>query len=110
MAFNSFPINTENVDNNPFPKVILVEQGSAPSAPAAGTQKVYLDSTTHQLTREDSGSAVRDVEAIQATLSEDPASPVNGTWWLRDDGGSPASIALRFRKGGVTYTLAEVTL
>lgn len=96
--------------NNPFPKVILVEQGSTPATPSSGAQKLFLDDTTHQLNRVDENDDVRDIEAIQATLSADPASPKNGTWWVVDDGGSPASVALRFHKGGVTYTLAEVTV
>lgn len=110
MAFTTLPIETENASNNPYPKLILVEQGSTPSTPDAGTQKVFARSSDGHICAEDDASAVRDLEAIQQTLSADPASPVNGTWWLVDDGGSPASIALRFRKGGVTYTLAEVTV
>lgn len=95
--------------NNPFPSILIVE-GTKPTAPAAGRQRPYIDSTTHHVSRVDSSDVARDLEAIQATLSADPASPVNGTWWVTDDGGSPASIALKFRKGGVTYVLAEVTL
>lgn len=101
---------TELGSNNPFPKVIFVEQGSTPTTPAAGQQKLFIDSTTHHLNRVDSSSVVVDLEAIGQVLSADPASPVNGTFWVTDDGGSPAAIKLRFRKGGISYTLAEVTV
>lgn len=96
--------------NNPFPSVLIVEQGSTPTTPAAGKQRLYAKSSDGHFYAVDDAGAVRDLEAIQQTLSADPASPVNGTWWLVDDGGSPSSIALRVRKGGVTYTVAEITV
>jgi hypothetical protein len=40
---------------------------------------------------------------IVPVQAADPASPVNGTVWFFDDGGSPASLSIRWRKGGVTY-------
>lgn len=96
--------------NNPFPSVLVVEQASAPTTPAAGRQRLYAKTTDGHFYAVDDAGVERDLEAIQQTLSADPASPVNGTWWLTDDGGSPAAIKLRFRKGGTTYTLAEVTV
>jgi hypothetical protein len=36
-------------------------------------------------------------------LTADPGSPVNGTMWGFDDGGTPANVSIRYRKGGVTY-------
>jgi hypothetical protein len=39
--------------DNPFPS-ILVEEGAEPSAPAAGKQRLYIDSSTHKLKRTDS--------------------------------------------------------
>ena len=110
MAFTTFPINTENASNNPFPKLILVEQGSTPATPAAGQQKVYPKTADGHVYALDDAGVERDLEAVQQTLTADPVSPANNTWWLVDDGGSPASVALRFRKGGATYTLAEVTV
>jgi hypothetical protein len=40
--------------DNPFPSLLITE-GTAPTAPAAGKQRVYIDSTTHKLTVENSG-------------------------------------------------------
>ncbi len=96
--------------NNPFPSELFVEQGSTPASPAAGRQRLFIDSADHHAKRVNSSGVVVDIEAIGQVLSADPASPVNGQFWVTDDGGSPASIALKFRKGGVTYTLAEVTV
>lgn len=43
-------------------------------------------------------------------LTADPGSPADDTWWVVRDGGSPQAVALKVRIGGVTYTLAEITL
>jgi hypothetical protein len=40
----------------------IVEQSSAPSSPAAGDQRVYIDTTKHHLERKDSGGVVTDIE------------------------------------------------
>lgn len=106
----TYPFDTIQTGNATFPKVLFEEQGSDPTTPASGKQNVYPKTSNGHLHAQDDAGAVRDIEAIQQTLSADPASPVNGSWWLVDDGGSPASVAIRFRKGGVTYTLAEVTV
>jgi hypothetical protein len=48
---------------------------------------------------------------VQVVLPADPASPSDGTWWLRQTGSSPTmSVALRVQIAGVTYTVAEITL
>jgi hypothetical protein len=52
---------------------------------------------------QDDAGVVRDLEAIQQVLTSDPASPIDGTVWFFDDGGSPASLSIRWRKAGVTY-------
>lgn len=39
--------------DNAFPSILITE-GTEPSAPAAGKQRVYIDSTTHKLKRTDS--------------------------------------------------------
>lgn len=104
------PTSTKLGSNNQFPSLLFVEQGSTPTTPDANQQRVYPKTANGHFHAVDDAGAERDLEAIQQTLSADPASPVNGTWWLVDDGGSPASVALRVRKGGVTYTVAEITV
>jgi hypothetical protein len=43
-------------------------------------------------------------------LSADPVSPVQGQVWILLTGTSPTRVAsLKFRDGGVTYTLVSVT-
>jgi hypothetical protein len=52
--------------DNKFPKVIITE-GSAPSSPSAGDQKLYIDSSSHHLSRKNSSGTVVDLETNQAT-------------------------------------------
>lgn len=35
--------------NNPYPSVLLVEQGSAPANPASGDQRLYISTTDHKV-------------------------------------------------------------
>jgi hypothetical protein len=53
--------NTKGSDN-PFPSLLIVE-GTEPTAPSAGLQRLYIDSTTHKLKRTDSAGADVDIEA-----------------------------------------------
>lgn len=48
--------------DNKFPKLIVTE-GTAPSSPSAGDQKLYIDSTSHHLSRKNSAGVVTDLEA-----------------------------------------------
>lgn len=54
--------------DNKFPKVILTES-AAPASPSAGDQKVYIDSTSHHLSRKDSSGTVVDLETNQVAAS-----------------------------------------
>jgi hypothetical protein len=47
--------------DNVFPKLI-VSEGTTPSSPAAGSQKLFIDSADHKLKRVDSSGAVSTVE------------------------------------------------
>jgi len=77
--------------DNAFPSILITE-GTEPSAPAAGKQRLYIDSTTHKLKRTDSSGTDVTLEAAAATanLLVDIATPivrtagshtVNGTTW-----------------------------
>ncbi|MGZ4663581.1 MAG: hypothetical protein ACXV5Q_00645 [Frankiaceae bacterium] len=55
--------------NNTFPSVLLAEQAAAPSAPAAGKQRQYLDSTTHKMRRVDSSGAVVQAAEVVETVN-----------------------------------------
>lgn len=51
--------------DNPFPSLLITE-GTEPSAPAAGKQRLYIDSTSHHLSRTDSSGAEVDIESAAA--------------------------------------------
>lgn len=54
-------------ENNLSPYLTLVE-GTEPSAPAAGQQRVYIDSTTHKLKRTNSSGTDTTIEGITDDL------------------------------------------
>ncbi len=60
--------------NNPFPSVLVVE-GTVPTSPAAGQQRVYIDSTTKRIKRVNSAGLAVDVEA--------QLYDANGGYWER---------------------------
>lgn len=47
--------------NNVFPKIVLEEQASTPATPAAGTQKLFIDSADGKLKRVDESDVVTEV-------------------------------------------------
>ncbi len=51
--------------DNAFPSLLITE-GTEPSAPAAGKQRVYIDSTTHHLMRTNSSGTETDIETAAA--------------------------------------------
>ncbi len=55
----------ERASDNPFPS-ILIEEGTEPTAPAAGHQRLYIDSTTHLLKATNSSGTDRTIEGISA--------------------------------------------
>lgn len=48
--------------DNAFPSILITE-GTEPSAPAAGKQRLYIDSTTHKLKRTNSSGTDVDIES-----------------------------------------------
>jgi len=50
--------------DNAFPSILITE-GTEPSAPAAGKQRLYIDSTSHKLKRTDSGGVDVTIEGSQ---------------------------------------------
>lgn len=51
--------------DNPFPSLLITE-GTEPAAPAAGKQRLYIDSTTHKLKRTDSSGTDVTIESTAA--------------------------------------------
>lgn len=66
--------------DNAFPSILITE-GTEPSAPAAGKQRLYIDSTSHKLKRTDSSGTDVDIEAgsIGAWTSFTPTWTSTGT-------------------------------
>jgi len=50
------------VSNSKNPKLIFVEQGSAPATPDSGEQKVFIRSSDHHVCRVNSAGSVTDIE------------------------------------------------
>jgi len=61
--------------DNQFPKLVLTEQGSTPSNPAAGDQKLFVRDSDHHVCRVNSDGAVKDIER-----SFKPCSPSRAIW------------------------------
>lgn len=54
--------------DNPFPS-ILIEEATEPSAPAAGHQRLYIDSTSHKLKATNSSGTDRDIEGLSNPMT-----------------------------------------
>lgn len=72
--------------DNAFPSILITE-GTEPSAPAAGKQRLYIDSTSHHLMRTNSSGTETDLEAASGgtysaftpTLTADGGNPNLGS-------------------------------
>lgn len=53
--------------DNAFPSLLITE-GTEPSAPAAGKQRLYIDSTSHHLKRTNSSGTDVDIEGASITI------------------------------------------
>lgn len=104
---------TDTIDTINVPSLLVVEQGSTPSAPAAGKQRLYIRDSDHHLVREDSGASVVDIEAAgggssvpdyihirdEKTSGTNGGTFTSGAWRTRDlntevsDSGGHASVA-----------------
>lgn len=71
--------------NNPFPSVLIVE-GTEPSAPSSGQQRLYIDSTSHHLKRTDSSGTDVDLEAPASAVTINAQTGTSYTLVLADAG------------------------
>lgn len=87
--------------DNAFPSVLITE-GTEPAAPAAGKQRLYIDSTTHHLKRTDSGGTDVDIESAAANgLATDTLWDAAGDLVV----GTGANTAARLAPGTATQAL-----
>lgn len=70
--------------NNQFPSVLFTE-GTVPDGPAAGDQRVYIDTADHHLKRVDENDAVVDIEGNAAIDAGDVTyTPTTAADWDSD--------------------------
>ncbi len=72
--------------NNPFPSVLLVEQGSAPANPASGQQRAYIKTSDHLLYVVNSSGTVTAVGGLVNPMT------TKGDVILGDTGGTPTRL------------------
>lgn len=90
--------------DNPFPSILITE-GTEPSAPAAGKQRLYIDSTTHHLKRTDSSGTDVDIESAAANgLATDTLWDAAGDLVV----GSGANTAAKLTKGSAGGYLSMI--
>src|SRR5262245_20476787 len=85
--------------DNAYPSILITE-GTEPSAPAAGKQRLYIDSTTHKLKRTDSSGT--DVTIEGGNVATDTIWDAAGDLAV----GSGADTAARLAKGNAGGVLA----
>jgi hypothetical protein len=90
--------------DNAFPSILITE-GTEPAAPAAGKQRVYIDSTTHHLTRTNSSGTETDIESAAANgLATDTLWDAAGDLVV----GSGANTAAKLVKGSAGAHLSII--
>lgn len=82
--------------DNAFPSILITE-GTEPSAPAAGKQRLYIDSTTHLLKATNSSGTDRTIEGIAAGA-------------ITSSGLTMATARLLGRTTGSTGAVEEITV
>jgi hypothetical protein len=92
------------------------DRASQPAANAVGVGTLYLVDDENDIIERSNGAtwdpafAGTNGDGTFNVLAADPASPVDGTFWVVITGVSPTATAtLKVRTGGVTLTIAEVT-
>lgn len=80
--------------DNAFPSILITE-GTEPAAPAAGKQRVYIDSSTHHLKRTDSSGTDVDIEAAAGGVATDAIWDAAGDLAV----GTGANTAAKLTKG-----------
>lgn len=90
----------------------LTERGLRADQPAAtsvypGTLYYVSDEAR---TEKSNGFAWEDYTDGGDIVAADPLVPIDNTWWIFRDGGSPQNIEMHLRIGGVTYAVPLFTV
>jgi hypothetical protein len=80
--------------DNAFPSILITE-GTEPSAPAAGKQRLYIDSSTHKLKRTDSSGTDVTIESAGGDVATDAIWDAAGDLAV----GTGANTAAKLTKG-----------
>lgn len=89
--------------DNPFPS-ILIEEATEPSAPSAGHQRLYIDSTSHHLMRTNSSGTETDIEAASGGVASDSIWDAAGDLVV----GTGADTAAKLAKGNAGAHLSVI--
>jgi hypothetical protein len=80
---------------------LLITEGTEPAAPAAGKQRLYIDSTTHKLKRTDSSGTDVTIEAAGGSMASDTIWDAAGDLVQ----GTGADTAAKLSAGTIGYHL-----
>lgn len=88
------------------------DRASQPAAAAENDGCFYrVDDEGNVLEHSDGSDWIPVNFGTGVVLSADPASPVDGQWWMVATGTTPTrTVAIKFREGGVTYTFHSITM
>lgn len=78
--------------DNAFPSILITE-GTEPSAPAAGKQRLYIDSTSHKLKRTDSSGVDVTIESGSMTVVHKTGDEAKSSMSFADSTGMGFSVA-----------------
>ena len=93
--------------DNPFP-AILITVGTEPAAPAAGKQRLYIDSTSHKLKRTDSSGTDVTIEGNTSTVATDAIWDTAGDIAVATGADAAAKLAIGNAGGAVRRINATV--
>lgn len=85
--------------DNPYPSILVVEE-TTPASPAAGQQRLFIDSADHALKRVDDTGTVTDIEGGGGSAANPPAV----TTLTADKGITATSSATAVAVATVTFT------
>ena len=87
----------------------LIGYVTGPDGATDGNMAVF-DGSSGIVIRDGGAPGGGGTPSVFTVLTSAPGSPTDGTGWFFDDGGTPATVSLQYRKGGVTYDIPLGTI